>query len=462
MNSLQIDELNLPITTPITALFAHYSSKPWSILLDSANSQHQDGRFDLIVSSPIATVIQNKTLTIEHCLTGKTEQCTEEVIKSIKQLMTQYFPTQTSHQFHPDIPFIGGVLGYFGYDFSRHCEPAISTRFENDYSLPKMALGLYSWCILKDNHLNQWRLISHSHLPCPSKDEIEALGSKPTPKTSFNLSTTWRKNTSQDQYSQQLAKIKHYLEAGDCYQVNFAQRFDAEFTGDPWQAYQVLTEHNHAPFSSFIRIDNQHAILSVSPERFIKLKNNQAESKPIKGTRPRSSNEHEDQRQKEALQASEKDLAENLMIVDLLRNDMSKHSVPHSVNTSNLFEIQSFPSVHHLVSTVTSQLKPQSHPLDLFFGAFPGGSITGAPKIRAMEIIDELEVQGRSIYCGSIGYLSIDGSMDSNICIRTLLCENSTVYCWAGGGIVLDSTSDEEYAETFHKVSKILPVLEKY
>jgi para-aminobenzoate synthetase component 1 len=263
---------------------------------------------------------------------------------------------------------------------------------------------------------------------------------------------------SETQYRAGIASIDNYLRAGDCYQINFAQRFSASYIGSEWLAYQHLTKVNKAPFSSFMRFE-QSCVLSLSPERFISVKHRKVVTKPIKGTRKRSEDPDIDAQLASALLTSEKDRAENLMIVDLLRNDLSKHCKPHSVQVPHLFQLESYPAVHHMVSTVVGELKAGSNPFDLLAGAFPGGSITGAPKVRAMQIIQELEPDKRSVYCGSIGYVGIRQDMDTNICIRTLLAEHQTLHCWAGGGIVLDSEAMDEYQESFHKVAKILPVL---
>jgi para-aminobenzoate synthetase component 1 len=220
----------------------------------------------------------------------------------------------------------------------------------------------------------------------------------------------------------------------------------------------MLTKVNKAPFSSFIRLPKS-CVLSVSPERFLLIKDGHVVTKPIKGTRKRSKDPIVDKALSDALLQSEKDRAENLMIVDLLRNDLSKHCKAHSVKVPHLFALESYPAVHHMVSTVTGELKPSSGPFDLFAGAFPGGSITGAPKVRAMQIIQELEPDKRSIYCGSIGYVGVRNDMDTSICIRTLLAEDGNLHCWAGGGIVLDSEARDEYQESYDKVAKILPVL---
>jgi para-aminobenzoate synthetase component 1 len=323
-------------------------------------------------------------------------------------------------------------------------------------------VGIYTWSIIKDNLKQQFYVCYLDQFAHPSVEDIQQLIGNDKSHSSFSLTSQWQSNMSQEQYTQKLSTISSYLQAGDCYQINLAQRFSANYTGDEWQAYQRLRTANQAPFSAFIRLTD-NVIMSISPERFLSVKDEVVQTKPIKGTRPRSDNAIEDQQQIDSLLSAEKDRAENLMIVDLLRNDLSKHCQPGSVQVPQLFKLESFAAVHHLVSTVTGKLKKTSSAFDLLKGAFPGGSITGAPKFRAMQIIDELEPNNRNIYCGSIGYLGVLGDMDTNICIRTLLCEQSsnqqTIHCWAGGGIVLDSNAKDEYQESLDKVSKILPIL---
>ncbi|STQ80523.1 Para-aminobenzoate synthase component 1 [Hafnia alvei] len=236
------------------------------------------------------------------------------------------------------------------------------------------------------------------------------------------------------------------------------QRFSASYQGDEWQAFLRLNEHNKAPFSAFVRLP-ESAILSVSPERFLQLEQKNISTRPIKGTLPRLADPIADKLQAKKLASSRKDQAENLMIVDLMRNDVGRVAQAGSVRVPELFVVEPFPAVHHLVSTITATLPNNLDATDLLRACFPGGSITGAPKIRAMQIIEELEPQRRNVYCGSIGYMSCCGNMDTSITIRTLLAENGKIYCWAGGGIVADSQVDAEYQETFDKVGKILPIL---
>ncbi|MEQ8663295.1 MAG: aminodeoxychorismate synthase component I, partial [Gammaproteobacteria bacterium] len=256
-------------------------------------------------------------------------------------------------------------------------------------------------------------------------------------------------------YAAAFARIARYIRDGDCYQVNYAQRFSAAASGDAWDAYQRLRLLNGAPFAAFMRLPGA-AVLSSSPERFIEVRGEVVETRPIKGTRGRSGDPARDAELAGELATSVKDRAENVMIVDLLRNDIGKTCAIGSVSVPRLFEVETYARVHHLVSTVRGRLRAGSGPLELLRGCFPGGSITGAPKRRAMEIIEELEPTRRNVYCGSLGYVSHDGQMDTNIAIRTLLYTAGRLYCWAGGGIVVDSVLEDEYQESLDKAAAML------
>ncbi|MEJ2406661.1 MAG: aminodeoxychorismate synthase component I, partial [Candidatus Thiodiazotropha sp.] len=255
-------------------------------------------------------------------------------------------------------------------------------------------------------------------------------------------------------------KIKQYILDGDCYQVNFAQRFSVAAEGDPWQAYKELRQLNAAPFSAYLNTPYCQVMCS-SPERFLELRNGCVETKPIKGTAPRGGDPIEDMMLADELKNSTKDQAENLMIVDLLRNDLGKVCANGSVEVPELFKLESFARVHHLVSKVSGRLAEGEDALSLLRACFPGGSITGAPKLRAMEIIEELEPHRRGPYCGSIGYVSFSGDMDSNIAIRTMVHSEGITRLSAGGGIVADSDPDTEYRETYHKASALLDLLRR-
>ncbi|WP_438863136.1 aminodeoxychorismate synthase component I [Neptunicella sp.] len=453
---MKVEQLKIAADTDICQIFHHFSKQPWAMLLDSGGSQHQHARYDIIVADPLATLLTSgQQTTIWRCDTAKPTTSFDDPVRLIEQQQQSWFsPLSTTSE----LPFCGGALGYWGYDLGKRFE-TLPNNAQQDCQSPDMAIGVYSWAIIKDHHKHQYFLVYHPQYPAPSLQQIEQWTTQPSvTSVPFSLDSQWHANMSEQQYQQKFAQVQAYLTAGDCYQVNLAQRFSADYSGDEWQAYLKLRASNQAPFSAFIRLPNC-CILSISPERFLEVKQQKVQTRPIKGTRPRHSDRIQDQLMADVLQTSEKDRAENLMIVDLLRNDLSKACLPGTVNVPELFIVESFPAVHHLVSTVEGELDDQHSALDLLRGAFPGGSITGAPKIRAMQIIDELEPHRRNIYCGSIGYININGDMDTSICIRTLLCENQRIYCWAGGGLVIDSDVAMEYQETLDKLAKILPVL---
>jgi para-aminobenzoate synthetase component 1 len=263
---------------------------------------------------------------------------------------------------------------------------------------------------------------------------------------------------SRDEYAGAFRRVQEHIRVGDCYQVNLTQRFEARADGDPWAAYLRLREINPAPFAAYLDFPDGRVLCS-SPELFLRVTGDRVETKPIKGTRPRDTDRARDRALAEALRTSAKDRAENVMIVDLLRNDLGKTCVPGSVRATKLFDVESFASVHQLVSTVEGRLAPDKDALDLLEGCFPGGSITGAPKVRAMQIIEELEPQRRGVYCGAIGYVGYDGDLSLNIAIRTLVQHGDSIYAWAGGGVVADSDVDAEYQESLDKAAALLAVL---
>ncbi|MDK9763441.1 aminodeoxychorismate synthase component I [Vibrio sp. D420a] len=448
LQSIQIKPLEYQ-STLAKQLFSGIETLPWTMLLRSASESHVDSRFDILVAQPVATfetIGQKTTINVNE-----------------NRVVSENDPFELLHQYQQelipdldcehDLPFVGGALGYFSYDLGRRVE-TLPELAEHDIKAPDMAVGLYNWAVIVDHKLKT---------ACVVGLNVEARlawlqDRSPVSHTPFSLTTKWQSNMSQDSYSNKFDSVQEYLLSGDCYQINLAQRFNAQYQGSEWQAYEKLEQYNSAPFSGFIRLE-ECAILSVSPERFLELKDNTIETKPIKGTRPRSEEVQVDAEYANDLANAEKDQAENLMIVDLLRNDIGRVAKPGTVHVPKLFDIESFPAVHHLVSTIRADLDEQYNAADLLRACFPGGSITGAPKVRAMQIIEELEPHRRSAYCGSIGYISRHGRMDTSITIRTLVAEDQTLYAWAGGGVVADSNCQSEYQETLDKLSRILPVL---
>lgn len=432
-------------------LFARFSGQPWAMLLHSSFADHQHNRFDIMVADPVTTLTTRGDETLITRADG-TQCCMQDPFLLVRQEMAR---AGIAAPPHPDMPFQGGALGLFGYDLGRRVE-TLPSRAQQDIHLADMAVGIYDWALVADHQQQTLTLLTYDS-PDARLAWLSASPDAPS-LDDFQLTTPWQSNMTREAYGSRFQRIQAYLRAGDCYQVNLAQRFSAGYRGDEWQAFLSLSDANRAPFSAFIRLP-EHCVISVSPERFLQLHHQRIETRPIKGTLPRAADPQEDARRAKALAASEKDRAENLMIVDLLRNDIGRVAVPGSVWVPALFRVEPFPAVHHLVSTIEARLPESSHATDLLRACFPGGSITGAPKIRAMEIIEELEPHRRNAYCGSIGYISVCGTMDTSITIRTLIAEQGQLHCWAGGGIVADSQEQAEYQETLDKLGRILPQL---
>lgn len=440
-----INQRALPYLPSSEPYFERIRHLGYAVFLDSGRPKCPWGRFDIISAQPVELLEMNA-------------DGPEQPFDALQKLYNKYQITVSEN---PDLPFQGGVIGHFSYDLGRSTEQ-FQSQAAKYTQLPDLRAGLYLWAVVVDHHKATATLVSTPSVDETKLNQIESLllsEASPEPQT-FALNSHFEANLTAEEYKQKLKTVDDYIHAGDCYQVNFTQRFNSNYIGDTWTAYKQLREVAPTPYSAFLDSPEQQ-ILSLSPEQFLESKQQQVTTKPIKGTRPRSADPQADANLKQELIDSEKDRAENLMIVDLLRNDLSKVCELNSVKVPKLFNIESYANVHHKVSTVTGRLAPNSSPVALLKHCFPGGSITGAPKIRAMQIIEELEPHRRSVYCGSIGYISFCGSMDTSITIRTLLCEDGKIYCWAGGGIVADSDAQNEYEETFSKVNNLLHCLER-
>jgi para-aminobenzoate synthetase component 1 len=448
----------LPYQASSETLFAALRDLPDAVWLDSGAPYSIQGRFDIISACPdgivetrgaISTIVdQHGSRTSEQDPFLLAEQLLEPLVDKTLSI---------------DYPFVGGLIGYFSYDLGRRTIDIPATA-KQITQLPDMRIGRFLWALVVDHQEQRSELVFHPQCTDQLRElisfRLRALTS--TENTDkFTLKQKFAATLSEPEYKEAIRAVKRYIVSGDCYQTNFTQHFSAQFSGDLWPAYLALRQAVGSPYSAFWQWRDQ-ALLCVSPERFISIKDRQAETKPIKGTIKRGSDPEQDLQRAEQLMASAKDRAENLMIVDLLRNDLSRNSEPGSIRVPKLFELESFANVHHLVSTVTGVLAENSTPLDMLRDSFPGGSITGAPKKRAMEIIEQLEPVRRSVYCGSIGYISANQNMDSNIAIRTLIADGDTLHCWGGGGIVADSEESQEYQESIDKIKALLEALERF
>lgn len=351
--------------------------------------------------------------------------------------------------------FQGGWMGFVGYDYAARQDVAAPL-----HAQPALYLGQYL-SFLKYEKTQGWVFYSLEDIETAEDifQKIHALLDVDAPKMAFQLTQACQARWSKAEYIQAFDRIIDYIRAGDCYQINLTQQFIGQAQGLLLETAEQFWQLTNAPYAGYLKIGD-FELLSCSPELFIDFQaRQQIVTRPIKGTMPRYVDPEQDQQSKQRLIQSEKDQAENLMIVDLLRNDLSVYAEIGSVKTNKLFEIESFEQVHHMVSEIQANLKSDIQPMQMLFKASPGGSITGAPKIRAMQIIAELEQQPRGAYCGSLGYFNQDGTGRWNILIRSIQKYQQEISMWAGGGITIASQAEAEYQECFDKISAMLNLL---
>jgi para-aminobenzoate synthetase component 1 len=450
---------------------------PHLLFLDSALTHPTLGRYSFVTAAPFEWVrSRGNRVTIS----GQTCR-TSDPFSALAKLLSRFRVEP-----HPELPpFQGGAAGLFGYELCHHIERLPRPRFD-EFETPDLAVGLYDWVIAFDHAVDRaWiistglpetdprrrcnrartRLQEIKHLlrrPASDRRPVSpSAGASVTPAAFHALADLAPLASSFDRPSY-LAVVRRaidYVHAGDCFQVNIAQRLLFPQRDHPLDLYARLRQRNAAPFAGYFDL-GQFVVASASPERFLFVQNGDAITRPIKGTRPRGLTPAEDFARLEDLRQSAKDRAENVMIVDLLRNDLGRVCAYGSIRVQSLCRVETFRYVHHLVSEVRGRLRPGLGPIDLLRAAFPGGSVTGAPKVRAMEIIAELEPTARGPYCGSLGYIGFDGTMDTSILIRTFTVGKGWVQFPVGGGIVADSDPEREYEETWHKAEGLLRALQ--
>ena len=431
------------------ATCVRFSGLPYLLFLDSS-AQGALSRYSFLAADPVAV--------------ARTPEAARDMLRSHRHAPLAGLP-----------PFQGGIAGYVGYDWGAELEHVARPRADRlTPNLPDVALALYDWVIAWD-HLEEKAWLISTGIGDGGRgtrdgrarkrlewvcDRLSAPPRSVDPPVPDPASPVPQSNFTPAEFEAGVARIREYIAAGDVYQVNLSQRFHAPFLGSALALYRRLRARNPAPFGAYLEFGDAQ-VASISPERFLRLDatTRAAEARPIKGTRPRGTTAAEDAVLARELLESEKDRAENVMIVDLLRNDLGKVCRPGSVRVPKLFALESHPTVHHLVSTVTGELAEGADAFDLLRAAFPGGSVTGAPKIRAMQIIAELERAPRGLYCGAIGYVSATGAMDFNIPIRTIVLRDGSATFHAGAGIVWDSEPAAEYDETLAKARTMIEAL---
>ncbi len=467
---------------------------PYRLFLDSAARGARLGRYSFVTADPVA-VVRSKGAKTE-CLNlmagaraGSFAAVSGDALDTVRALLAPHATAPA-----PGLPpFQGGAAGYVAYDWGRVHERLPASRFD-DLAVPDVVLGVYDWVLAWDHEASRAWLISTGLLESspqarerraaeraaavrerlsaapPSQGRMAVANPTEIPRAtaapSYPVEGGWwnsvielRSSFTHAGYLDAVAQVREYIFAGDIFQANLSQRFEAPLDEPSWALYRRLRTQNAAPFAAYLDFPDA-AVLSASPERFLHVDvDGHVETRPIKGTRPRGIGPEHDAALGQVLTESAKDRSENLMIVDLLRNDLSRVCAPGTVRVPELFALERYATVNHLVSTVVGNLAPGADALHLLCAAFPGGSVTGAPKVRAMEIIAELEPSQRGVYCGAIGYWSVTGALDCNIAIRTVVARGGRVYFSAGGGIVADSDPEQEYRETLDKARGMIDAL---
>ena len=463
-----IEEIHTQLTAP--EIFELFHSQPHSFFLDSGMDPRRLGRYSFIGTDPFL-VMKSRGNQVTLIQPDRKENEQGNPFDILHNLLETY----RLDSLPSPIPFWGGAVGYFSYDLCHFIE-RLPTSAVDDLKLPESYFGFYDTVVVFDNLENKTYVASTGFPELNEKQRLkrarlrlEEMKSRlysplsHTPETyPDNVEKTaeavLKSNFTPEGYMEAVNRVREYIAAGDVFQVNISQRFETELTVSPYELYRRLRQINPAPFASYLNFDGV-TIVSASPERFLRVDGDWVETRPIKGTRPRGKNPVEDAMLAQELLNSAKDHAENVMIVDLERNDLGRVCQYGTVKVTELAILETFPTVFHLTSTVIGKLHPDKKRIDLLKATFPGGSITGAPKVRAMEIIDELEPTRRSVYTGAIGYLGFGGNLDINIVIRTFIIKANKAYFQVGGGIIYDSSAEAEYQETLDKARALIQSL---
>ncbi len=465
-----IEEIDTELS-PLSA-FELFRNRQFSFFLDSGMDHHNLGRYSFIGSDPFLVLSSYES---EVILTEGTQK--RRLNDNPFDVLGHFLELYRLDSCPSPVPFVGGAVGYFSYDLCHFIERLPSAAID-DLKLPECYFGFYDVVLAFDNLQGKAYVIStgfpeliESKRLAKAQERLNELKAALAGASSSGIepaltfpSTTAKKQVSlkggftRQEYIDAVEKCRQYIIAGDIFEVNLSQRFEAELAISPYELYMQLRRINPAPFACYLGFD-EVTVVGSSPERFLRLQGDEVETRPIKGTRPRGKTPEEDDARAKELLTSPKDRAENIMIVDLERNDLGRVCRYGTVKVTELAALEVFPTVFHLTSTVEGKLREGKNCIDLLKATFPGGSITGAPKVRAMEIIDELEPTRRSVYTGSIGYLSFNGDIDLNIAIRTFLVKGGKAYFQVGGAVVYDSNPEAEYQETLDKARALIDAL---
>ncbi|MFF2482168.1 anthranilate synthase component I [Paenibacillus sp. NPDC058071] len=462
--------------TPIR-LFQHFAKEKYAFLLESVEGGAKWARYSFIGTDPFMLLYgKNGKMVLEH--NGKAEVLSEKPVELLKGHLRSYRSPSI-----PGLPpFTGGAIGYFGYDLLQYYEKLPQHRID-DLNMNDLQFMFCDQVIVFDHFKQQLQIIGNVHIPAPATDAaIEQAYAEASAKIDATIERMQQpisipvlsgesagfepelgdvqSNLTKEQFIANVERSKEYIRAGDIFQVVLSQRFSIETDIDPLHVYRVLRTMNPSPYMYYLKM-GEEVIVGTSPEALVKVNGDKVETRPIAGTRPRGKTEEEDLALERELLADEKERAEHLMLVDLGRNDIGRVSEFGSVSCDSFMEIERYSHVMHIVSNVSGKLAPDKDFFDAFLSCLPAGTVSGAPKLRAMEIIAELENEARGAYAGAIGYLGFGGSLDTCITIRTIVFKNGKAYVQSGAGIVWDSVPESEYMETVNKAKASLTAIRK-
>lgn len=431
-------------------LYTYFAGTDDSVFLDSS-LVNKLGRYSVIGAVPYLKLVKEDN---NFYINGE-----KETTCSFETYLKTYLAEHKDKN-NTELPIISGAIGYFSYEYGRKLMEVDSVK-EDLVSIPDAVLVFYDFYIIEDRHEQRTYLIANGITREAAKllDEMETrINGKPVymqKESDTEYPIEVQPNFAKDEYKQAVDRMIRYIIEGDIYITNMTQQLTVKSDKVPLDVFYDLRENNPSPFGGYFDYGD-FQIVCASPERFLKMQKGHVNTRPIKGTRKRGETPEEDMLMRTELENSEKDKSELLMIVDLERNDLNRVCRPGSVKVTELFSVEEYATVFHLVSDIEGDLEESKNVMDLLEAAFPGGSITGAPKYRAMEIIDELENNKRNLYTGSIGYLTLDGGCDFNIVIRTALYKDGKYYLGVGGGITAESDLEFEYEETLQKAKAVL------
>lgn len=461
--------------TPVSA-FQKIDDGGYSFLLESAEQRDQGGRYSFVGTSPLL-ILESCGRTIRITENGRTAEfeTDQDPLYELEKVMERYKPVELPEKGGEQPPFTGGAVGYLSYDMVRFFEPSVGPAPKDELELPESMFMVTDTVLIFDHKTRGLRIVCNAYVKDGNADAAYAQAAAAIENLALRMakpaglpaiSTQGRVNavtpccnTTPEEYMQMVRDSHEYIHAGDIFQIVPSQRFETDYTGDPLTLYRTLRFVNPSPYMFCLKFGGRFALVGSSPEVHVRAVNGRVEIRPIAGTKRRGATEEEDDRNAQLLLADPKERAEHLMLVDLARNDVGRIAEYGSVEVTDFMTIEKYSHVMHIVSDVVGRLQPGKSAYDVMRATFPAGTVSGSPKVRAMQIINQLEKSKRNVYAGAVGYFAFDGSSDSCIALRTVVLKDGKAYVQAGAGVVADSTPEGEHQECVNKAMALMTAI---